>query len=672
MNNKEIQLRPLIIYFIFSLLLILIGIRTHNANKLTIQIGEIATQDIRATKTIIDEDATEKLKLDAENSIVPKYRISPLIQMRVNDSVEEFMDYVRDIKARDDLGDYHKALELEEISNLNLDSGLHPIPIAMTYRDISSYESLLTDLLSQTMGQGIREEELEYEKNSLVQVINDLEYSEDVKAFGIAIIEDLFRPNEFVDEVETQRQKDNAVASIQDVVINPNDIIVAQGNTITPNDYHLMSESDLLEGEDTSYSWHFGFITMILTSVFLFALYIHKFNYNILNDNRIIASLLIILLTIVISLVSNMFSGYLMPISLSAILIAILIDVKLAMIANLLVAGFLSLILRLDPTLIFVLIISSNLVILLDFKINQRYSVLIIGTLIGITNFIVLGAFNLINPSETLDFLKSGGLLFLNGLIVGVIALGTLPLWENIFSIITPLKLLELTNPNQPLLKRLLLEAPGTYHHSIMVGNLSEAAANSIGADSYLAKAGAIYHDIGKVVNPYYFKENQFDIANPHDQLGPRESAKIITSHTDMGKKLARGKRIPKEIINIIEQHHGDTSVQYFYHKAKQEDDSIHIDEFRYKGKKPQSKEAAIVMLADSTEAAVRSLTNPTKEQIGDMIEKIVNGKVKDGQLEECDITYRDIKIIIETFKSTLIAVSHDRIKYPIMEEGQI
>lgn len=668
--NKN-MLRPMFLFGVFSLLLIVIGIRTHDSNKLTIEVGEVATEDILATKTINDDNATQQQRLEAERNVVPKYRISPLVQMMATDKISIFMDSVRDVKSRDDLNSYQKALELEELSNLNLDSSLYSIPINMEYRDLNSFENLMIDLLSQTMGQGIREDELEYEKSSLAQVINGLEYEDNVKSIGVAIIEDLIKPNEFIDEEETQRRIDNAAESVQPVIISPNDILVEEGSIITTNSYELIRQSGLLEGEDASYIWYIGFIILVLLSVSLLIIYINKFNANILRDNRLIVVLLVLTLTIIISLVFDIFSSYLIPIALSTILIAILLDVKLAMLTNFLLAGLLWIVLRIEPHIVFMYIISSSLAVLIDFKAIQRYSILVTGLIVGAINFIVLAAFQLMNPIELVDFLKAGGVVFLNGIISGIIALGSLPIWENVFSILTPLKLLELSNPNQPLLKRLLMEAPGTYHHSIMVGNLGEAAANAIGANAFLVRAGSMYHDIGKVSSPYYFKENQFDIANPHDELEPIESAKIIIRHAENGKKLAKSRRLPKEIIDIIEQHHGDTSVQYFYYMAKETDKNTNIEDFKYQGKKPQTKEAAIVMLADSSEAAVRSIKNPTKESITDMVSKVINGKLSDGQLEECDITYKDIQKIINTFVTTLVAISHDRIEYPESKEGE-
>ena len=359
-----------------------------------------------------------------------------------------------------------------------------------------------------------------------------------------------------------------------------------------------------------------------------------------------------------------------MPVSTAALLIAILIDIRLSLIVNIFITFILSFMLKLDDAIIAMYLVSGSIGAYMVTKQQQRYNILINGLIIGISNVLTIVSFGLIKKLEVMDVIARGGYGMLNGLFCAVLTIGTLPIWENVFKVITPLKLLELSNPNQPLLKRLLLEAPGTYHHSIIVGNLSERAAESIGADPLLARVGAYYHDIGKLKRPYFFKENQLGMDNPHDKLQPSMSTLIITNHAKDGIALAREQNIPEEIIDIIAQHHGDTAVSYFYHKALKQDNSkeIDIEDFRYPGPKPQTREAAIVMLADSTEAAVRSIKEPNKKNIEEMIRNIIKGKLQDGQLEECDLTLKDLNTIANAFSSIMMGIFHERIEYPNLE----
>ena len=261
-----------------------------------------------------------------------------------------------------------------------------------------------------------------------------------------------------------------------------------------------------------------------------------------------------------------------------------------------------------------------------------------------------------------------------NGLGSAIIVLGSFPLWEGLFRLVTPMKLLELTNPNQPLLRQLLLEAPGTYHHSVVVGNLAESAAEEVGANPMLARCGALYHDIGKLRRPNFFKENQVGMENPHDQIDAALSARILVSHVLDGQELARKFRLPKEVINIIASHHGDTLTAYFFVKAQKEaEDPATLNEadFRYPGPVPATKEEAIIMLADSVEAAVRSMPKHTPQSMEEMVRRIIKGKREDGQLDYCDLTFGQLEDITQVFLSVLSGIYHERIQYPPMEKEQ-
>lgn len=273
-------------------------------------------------------------------------------------------------------------------------------------------------------------------------------------------------------------------------------------------------------------------------------------------------------------------------------------------------------------------------------------------------------------PIETEIFTLN---LFLSLLFAGlsvlvsvVLALGLLPLFEAGLNLLTESKLLKLSNPNHPLLKKILIEAPGTYHHSVMVANLSESACEAIGANGLLARVAAYYHDVGKALRPHYFIENQQNIDNPHDELSPEESAKIILAHPYEGAEILRQYKLPEEIIEITEQHHGTTLLSYFYHKAKkQTNDDVEESAFRYKGPIPQTKEAAVINICDSVEAAVRSKKNPTKEEIRKLVSSIMNNRLMDEQLNDSQLALSDLKIIENSIHSVLNGVFHERIDYP-------
>lgn len=238
------------------------------------------------------------------------------------------------------------------------------------------------------------------------------------------------------------------------------------------------------------------------------------------------------------------------------------------------------------------------------------------------------------------------------------------------FGILSSLKLTELSNPNHPLLRKLLIETPGTYHHSIIVGNLAESAAEAIGANGLLARVGSYYHDVGKTKRPTFFVENQLNSQNPHDKITPSLSKNIIIAHPKDGLEMLKDYKIPEVIQDLVMQHHGTTTLRFFYNKALNETDgAVNESEYRYPGPKAQTKEAAIVQIADSVEAAVRSLSNTTNESIEEMVRKIIKSNLDDGQFNECDLTFKEIEIISISMLETLKGIFHSRIEYPDYNE---
>lgn len=254
---------------------------------------------------------------------------------------------------------------------------------------------------------------------------------------------------------------------------------------------------------------------------------------------------------------------------------------------------------------------------------------------------------------------------FLSSLLSGFLVLGILPLYERFFGVATDLLLLELLNPNHPLLREFAEKAPGSFAHSQNIANLAEAAARALGVNPLLARVAAYYHDIGKMAMPEYFVENQMASENPHDGLAPVESAKVLLRHVQEGLKIAKRYSLPKEILGVIETHHGTTLMEYFYAKAAQATGSAEESEFRYVGPKPRNKLEAILMLADSVEAATRTLDNPDAHEIRTMVRSIIEKKLQDGQLDQTDLTRRDLQKIEEAFTQALKGVHHSRIEYP-------
>jgi len=305
-------------------------------------------------------------------------------------------------------------------------------------------------------------------------------------------------------------------------------------------------------------------------------------------------------------------------------------------------------------------------------KFSKRFDLILAGLHIAAAGAVIVLSIGMVEKYlidiDNIMILRDTMMIAVNSIISSMIVLGVLPLIERLSGVITPYGLAELADHNQPLLKRLQLEAPGTYHHSLMVSNLCEAAAEAIGANPILARVGAFYHDIGKLKRPLFFVENQsyFGIENPHNKLNSSLSKMVVTSHTKDGLEIAKEENLPAVIHSFILQHHGDSLASYFYNQAVAEKgiENVKEEQFRYTGPRPNTKEAGILMIADAVESAVRSLKNPTPEEIEAIIDKIIVERLNDNQLSDCPLTLSDLKIISATFSRILRGMQHNRIKY--------
>ncbi len=368
---------------------------------------------------------------------------------------------------------------------------------------------------------------------------------------------------------------------------------------------------------------------------------------------------------------------YALPMTVGGILVAIFFDFQVGILVSLMTSLLIGILVRDNPA-VAVLALVGNLVA--TFRVQQyrqRSSILLTGLFIGLANILTLMAFGLMS-STFFTWPRAYEALcgLLGGLLAAVVVSAVLPLLESIFKCTTDIKLLELASLNHPLLRQLIMHAPGTYHHSMLVGTLAEAAAEAISANALLARVGSYYHDIGKMLTPEYFVENQGGRSNKHDRLSPSMSALIIMAHVKDGIKLAKEYKLPQRIIDMIPQHHGTNLITYFYNKAKELEDpnvqQVHEGDYRYPGPKPQTREAAIVMLADKVEAASRVLADPTPQRISGLVQRTVSNIFMDGQLDECDLTLRDLQKIGDAFVRTLIAIYHHRVEYPSVESAEV
>ncbi|MBC7474459.1 MAG: HDIG domain-containing protein [Candidatus Sericytochromatia bacterium] len=414
-----------------------------------------------------------------------------------------------------------------------------------------------------------------------------------------------------------------------------------------------------------------GLYLMIVMT--LFTLFLKKFWVSYISSIRHLALMsFLTIFTILFNELTFSFSPYFSFLPAFAMLIRIFTNFQVSLVLSIAVTISSYMLSSNDVT---VLAINLFSVVLSSFsltKIQQRSDLAKAGLTVSFVDSIILVSLKLITGATDLNKLMLDvSLVAASGVFSAIISIGSLPYLESLFGLITSFKLAELTNPNQPLLKQMMIKAPGTYQHSLIVGNLAEAAAEGINADALLTRVGAMYHDIGKMVRPYFFIENQLGIENQHSKISPRLSALVITSHVKEGIELAKEYKLPSIIRDFIPMHHGTSLVAYFYHQAKQTEKSEDVVEahFRYPGPKPQTKETAILMLADATEAAVRAISKPTVDQIQKTIGKIIKARIDDGQLAEAPLTLVDLEKISNEFLRILQSLYHSRIEYPSEEK---
>jgi hypothetical protein len=423
-----------------------------------------------------------------------------------------------------------------------------------------------------------------------------------------------------------------------------------------------------------------GFCILISILVILMIIYLKRFQPKFqVGENELVLLSIIVLLAVVLAKVitwQEQLPPYIIPIATSSMLIAIFLNQEIALLSTI----FLSIVVGImtDKNLeLSILYFGSGITAIYASSFAKvRSDLTKTGLIISLINMGIVSGFGLVNQVSYTSLGISLLWAFANGMISAILAMGILPFLENLFRITTNFKLLELSDLNAPLLRELSLEAPGTYHHSQLIGNLAERAADAVGANILLARVGAYYHDIGKINKPEYFVENQTDY-NRHEGLKPTLSASILKAHVKDGVEIAKKKKLPQKIINIIQEHHGTSLMSYFYHLACKEREGkedkegmppVDEESFRYPGPLPQSKEAAIIMLADAVEAAIRTLPKPTHTRIEETVKKVINNKFIDSQLDECDLSLSNLNKIADTFSRVLSSAYHARVEYPTEE----
>lgn len=653
-----------------------------------LSVGSISRETINATKDVVDEVTTEEKRRAAAAAVEPTYRFVEGVKEEVLSSLAGVFGELRTVQQYaqtliDESGNVKQSFsdaEIEYAMGLVSTVSLNRYQITTLLRTSSeSFEDMVATVstaVENTLNTTVREGQVNQSIQTVLQIVGfklDVSLTQNIIP---TVLRTCVKPNMVIEQEATELARQAAMDAVEPIVYLQGQNIIRAGDRITKSQLAMLRSLGLLKDNNYDLSSYQGAALLIVLCIVCFIFSLRLTAKEVLLDTRkLTVAMLAAVLGVGLSALFHLyFSAYFVPLVFVPVLLCVLLGSRAGFSSiapmSILIAGlaagnnssFLY-----EMILLLVMGLTGGSCCVLFMKSHpQRIRVLTSGLISAVINLLVILAILWMTSTEMNNLLPTGLWAMGGGVLSSILAVAMQPVFEAVFRLSTPSKLLELCNPNQPLLRRLQLEAPGTYHHALIVANLSEAAAEKIGANPYLARAAGYYHDIGKLKRPLYFKENQMG-ENLHDGLDPYVSSAILTSHTKDGYQMALQQKIPQEVADIILQHHGDTPVMFFYHKALQMSNGSPVDmkEFRYEGPRPNSREAAIVMLADTIEAAVRSMQDPTPKAINQFIERLVRGKLEDGQLSDSPLTLRDIDDICDAFSGVLKGVFHERIEYP-------
>ena len=678
--NNSHSLNTIIIFTMFAIILTFILASKYIIFQKLINKDGLSKREIVANKTIevVDTFKTEQLRKEVAQKVEPV--LVPAEDNYIMGNLVSLINNIQSIRDNNNLSQNEKRnkinilIDLSDYTNKNYVINFFISASDEMYNNVTNSAK---DILNSILKEGLNEKV--FEGNNISKIIfkhSQQNYSKAQIRIVNALIEQVIRPNMIVDELATEIAKKNAANSVNPYIIKfeRGDKIVYKGEPVTKVKRDALRKAgyNVLE---LNLIGLIGIFIYVVLSIFIFLYYLYTFDKKFAKKSYFsIIGILVIFLTTLGTIIPDNFSFYYLPVPAIAILLSIFTNGRVAMFVSILLIMGLGITLQLpsENLIVFTVVSLISSVIISKIKYSRRVDLIKSGFEIAIYMIIIVSIINLIerciidiSPTVLINDLIA---CMVTGISSGILVLGSIPMFESIFKVITPFGLSELADHNQPLLKRLQFEAPGTFAHSLAMSNMAESVAEAIDADPILTRIGALYHDIGKLKRPLFFIENQtyFGIENPHNKLNPRLSKMVIMAHPRDGIELAKEYNLPPQIQDFITQHHGETLAAYFYNQAIKEEgiENVSKEQFRYSGPKPNSKETAIVMITDAVESASRTLKEYTVEEINTLIQKIINDRLTDGQLSDSPLTLKDLKIISSTLNRLLRAAHHKRIKY--------
>jgi putative nucleotidyltransferase with HDIG domain len=644
----------------------------------TLEIGDPAPSNIYATETrsYISDVLTRQRREEARRGVPDIYTPPDAAVARTQSALAaRILEYIDNVR-QDVYGSFEeKRRDIQAITSLDLNDAIIEPIITMDDEKWRAIDAEVRALLEQVMQESIREVDLQGFIDRLPNQVS-LRFNEQEVQVVVELVRDLVRPNRTVNSDATLAARDAAATNVpdQEVIFQRGQIIVSGGAVVDPTVYEALTELGLLQPASLRFQSILRALVAVLVVMVILGLYMLRFHASLVHtETRLIV--LMALIFLVALLAGRLGIGgqiYLFASGIAGLLYAALVAPSIAVLASMGLAMLIGIMAN-DSLEVTVNVAVASMVGILTLRRPERLtSFFASGLLMSVGSIAVVIIFNIASPSETRaeNIALSVMYALFSGIIAAAASILGLYLIGQVFNFATAVRLIELNQPSQPLLQRLLRDAPGTYQHSLQVANLAEQAASAIGADAALVRVAALYHDIGKLLNPAFFVENQPEIGHsPHDALNdPYASAAIIIDHVVRGAEMAKRNHLPRRIRDFILEHHGTTQVYVFYQRAiaqkAADEPTVDPADFSYPGPKPQTRETAILLLADSSEASVRSMRPESREQIESIVETIFEGKRKEGQLDECDITLKELSIIKTVFVDLLKAMYHPRINY--------
>ena len=670
-----------------------------------LEIGAYLTEDVYATRDIYDEEATNLMRLEASAEVDRVYNLDTEIYTSLTAAMDNFFDALERMYAdahqlREEktagsefseeaagnltASQWEALLTEDELEALKPDV-LDALSDENVYSVLTVSENELQEWmaeselrLSSILRRGVKDSDLQATRSSFSAEMERLSPLP-LRALCGTLAREFINPTLIYSETDTLIAMEEAEESVPNQYIRRGELLAGRGTKIDQTLYEqLQSMGYARDGGDQALSFMLDLFTVAALIVGIVGLILAYLPRYLSEEKKAVLTGVLLCLVILIAFFAFKLEVTCNPIFLAVIFLTLLVSGRVSSLS----VVFLSVVfafIALGPDHYyddFARVLVSSLTggfvgILMVRKSVRRSSIFVASFTVSLIMIIVNSTFGVLAADPFMEVLIDAAYLLGANVLCAIAGIGVMPLWESLFRVATPQRLAELSNTDQPLLRRLMLEAPGTYHHCIMVASLAESCAAAIGANELLARVGALYHDVGKLKRPLYFTENQYTNENPHDALEPERSAAVLAAHVKDGVLMLKKAKLPDEVVRIAQEHHGTTLTSFFYYKAVKyyDDPELPKAPYRYPGPRPQTRESGIVMICDSCEAAVKSLDNPTGDKVQEMVKKIIRGKMDENQLDCCPLTMSDLSKIEAAILSALRGIMHERIEYPELDE---